>query len=99
MNTIMKIMKSSGHIILKFVGLMLLTCFAHWFLVNTYSYYCVPPTILGAFQAIISLGSPVCQFINMLQYELARHYISIWAAAGTALVTWLVAKNTVVTPT
>jgi len=54
---------------------------------------------LGAFQAIISLGSPVCQFINMLQYELARHYISIWAAAGTALVTWLVAKNTITTST
>jgi|TARA_B110000971_G_C19875414_1_gene438210 hypothetical protein len=97
MGTFLISIKSSGLILLKFTGVILLTCFSHWFLVNTYSYYCVPPTILGVFQSIISLGSPVCQFINMLQYELARHYISIWATVGTALVTWLVAKNTITT--
>ena len=95
MEYLKNIFKSSAIVCLKFSAFMLSTCFAHWFLVNIYSYYCVPPTIMGILQSIISLGSPVCQFVNMLQYELAKHYISIWATAGTALVTWLLAKNTI----
>ena len=86
-------------IILKFIGFVLITVFAHWVLVNMYVTFCAPMSMFGIFKTILNLGSPVCQFINMLQYELARHYISIWATAGTALVTWLVAKNTIVTPT
>ena len=90
-----KLCKNAALIIFKFVGLIMVTCFTHWFLVNSYSYYCVPPTFMGAFQTMISLGSPACQFVNMVQYELAKHYINIWATAGTALVTWVIAKNTV----
>ena len=92
MNTILALMKSSGRVLLKFVGLMFLTCFAHWFLVNTYSYYCVPPTILGAFQAIISLGSPVCQFINLIQYELAKNYMTLWVTGGVATTAFIISK-------
>ncbi len=69
----------------------------HWLLMQIYLFMCVRSGLWGFLTSFITMGSPVCQFINMLQYELARHYISIWATAGTALVTWLVAKNTIVT--
>lgn len=68
------------------------TVFLHWFLVQLYSTYCVPWGIFGLFQTFITLGSPMCQFANTVQYELGRHYITIWVGAGTACVTWLLSN-------
>jgi len=80
--------------IIKFLGVVFSTCFIHWALVNTYCIFCAPPSWFGPISTFISLGSPLCQFINYVQYELAKHYITIWAAAGIALTTWLIAKLT-----
>ena len=64
------------------------TVFIHWFLVQLYSAYCVPYGIFGLLQTFITLGSPMCQFANTVQYELGKHYITIWIGAGTACVSW-----------
>ena len=65
------------------------TVFIHWFLVQLYATYCVPYGIFGILQTFITLGSPMCQFANTVQYELGKHYITIWVGAGTACVTWI----------
>ena len=66
-----------------------LTVFTHWFLVQLYSTYCVQRGVFGLLKTFITLGSPMCQFVNTVQYELGKHYIAIWIGAGTACVTWL----------
>ena len=65
------------------------TVFAHWGLIQMYASMCAPWSLTGLFYTIISLGSPFCHFINAMQMELAKHYVTIWVAAGAGLVVWL----------
>ena len=65
------------------------TVLIHWALVQLYSTYCVPWGFFGLLQTFITLGSPMCQFANTVQYELGKHYITIWVGAGVACVSWL----------
>jgi hypothetical protein len=88
------IVNKFGYVVLHFTGIVFVTGFIHWFLVNLYINYCAPSGIRGILQTFVSLGSPLCQFINMIQYELARHYITIWAAGATAILAWIIAKTT-----
>ena len=66
--------------------------FLHYALINLYIYMCVGSGIFGFFQSIISLGSPVCQFINYLQFELSKYYVTAWAAAAVSAAAWLIGK-------
>lgn len=75
-------------IIIKFSSVVAITVCLHWFLVNSYVYFCAPATIFGVFKTFLSLGSPVCHTVNLLQFELAKHYITIWTGAGIAIVAW-----------
>lgn len=78
--------------IIKFVSVILATVFIHWGLVSLYSYLCVPSGIKGVFYTFLNMGSPVCFFINKIQYELSQNYITIWATAGVSLIAWLISK-------
>ena len=78
--------------ILKFIGVIFTTVFLHWLLVSVYSYICVPRGIEGIYYTFMNLGSPVCYFINKVQYELAKNYITIWTAAGIGIIAWLINK-------
>lgn len=75
-----------------FMAVILTTVWSHWALVNIYVYFCAPPTIWGAVQTLLSLGSPTCHFINSVQLELSKHYITIWASAAIALIAWITSK-------
>ena len=77
----------------KFCGLVLATATVHWALVQFYAYYCAPWSWAGPFTTLLSLGSPVCHFINYVQFELAKHYITIWTLAGGSLVAYLFASK------
>lgn len=88
------IVKKFGTVILHFTGIVFVTGFIHWLLVNLYITHCAPPSISGILYTFVTLGSPLCQFINMVQYELARHYITIWAAGATAIIAWIIATTT-----
>jgi len=81
--------------VFQFSGIVFGTGFIHWILVNLYITQCAPSGIHGILQTFISLGSPLCQFINTVQYELARHYITIWATGATAILSWIIAKTTI----
>jgi hypothetical protein len=91
--TMLTLFKNLCSISLKFMGIVFITCFSHWTLVNIYTGQCAPFGLFGALQTFVNLGSPFCQFINMVQYELARHYITIWTLAGTAIISWFIAKT------
>ena len=67
-----KLFKAFGHFIL----VVFITSFLHWSLVNFYSWNCVDSSWTGALTHIINLGSPFCQFINYIQFEISHKSIS-----------------------
>ena len=82
--------------LIKPIGVFLVTIFSlavcHWILIRTYASYCAPSGWTGPLVAFISLGSPVCQFINHFQLGIASYYITIWAAAATGCLAWAASK-------
>ena len=78
--------------IAMFIFIAILTVFSHWTLVQAYATFCAPWGILGPFKMFMTLGSPTCHFINMIQVELAKHYMTIWISAATACVAWIASK-------
>jgi hypothetical protein len=84
-----KIKKTFGY----FIGFVLLTVLLHWLTVNIYVKMCAPFTLFGVFHTMISMGSPMCHFLNIAQSELTKHYIAIWSSAAIAMGTWLTATG------
>lgn len=78
--------------ILKFISFVLITVFTHWVLVNVYVTFCAPMSMFGILKTVLNLGSPVCQFINLIQYELAKNYMTIWVTAGVATTAYIISK-------
>ena len=85
----LKVKKMLKNPIVIFVAIVFTTVFAHWTLVQGYAYYCAPSGWLGPFKTFLTLGSPMCHFINITQVELAKHYITIWIGAAAGIVTWI----------
>lgn len=75
--------------ILTFCLIICATTTTHWILVQLYNNWCAPFTPWGLVGTLFTLGSPFCQFINHVQYELAKHYIVVWAGAAVAIVVYL----------
>ena len=64
----------------------------HWLLMQIYLFMCVRSGLWGFLTSFITMGSPVCQFINFIQYEISKQYIIIWSTAATTLLAWLMTK-------
>ena len=79
-------------VFLKFISFVLITVFTHWVLVNIYVAFCAPMSIFGIFKTILNLGSPVCQFINLIQFELAKNYMTLWVTGGVATTAFIISK-------
>ena len=83
-------------IVSKPITIMLVSWFTllivQWGLVNIYTHICVPLTWWGIFTSAVSLGSPLCHFINTIQYEITKNYIMLWGTAATITITWIIAK-------
>jgi hypothetical protein len=75
--------------IITFCLIICATTTMHWLLVQSYSHWCAPFTPWGLVGTLFTLGSPLCQFINHVQYELAKHYIVVWASAAVAIVVYI----------
>lgn len=69
------------------VGILSIT---HWGLINIFITFCCNLGIKGIFQNIITLGSPICQLINHVQYLLTTTYIKLIASTAIAISTWIV---------
>ena len=78
--------------ILKPLGIFVTSMFVlstiSWLLANVYVWICAPFTFCGWLSAQLSLGSPICQFINFSQYEIGKYYISFWLSAGVSILTY-----------
>ena len=79
---------------LKFLTVVISLCVLHWVLIHSYVYFCTEFSFWGLLTHFFTMGSPVCQFLNYIQFELSKNYISIWTAAGIAGATWLITKIT-----
>ena len=78
--------------VLTFVLIICATTTMHWTLIQLYNQWCAPFTALGFISTMVTLGSPFCQFINYVQYELAKHYIGVWAGAAVAIIAYVSAN-------
>lgn len=76
-----------------FSSIVFTTVFIHWLLVQIYATYCSAMGLFGFMYTFITLGSPTCHFINLLQFELAKHYITIWMGAGASIMTWILSNK------
>jgi len=82
-------------VIVHFMSVVLLTGVLHWALVSFYSYYCVnTASWAGMFTNILNLGSPFCQFINYVQFEISKYYIVIWASASIGIIAYFIGNKT-----
>ena len=78
--------------LINFIIIITVTSLLHWSLINIYISNCIDASWSGAFTNMVRLGSPFCQFINYSQFELSKHYITIWASAGIAIIAWFITK-------
>ena len=78
--------------VLTFVLIICATTTIHWTLIQLYNLWCAPFTASGFISTMFTLGSPFCQFINYVQYELAKHYIGVWAGAAVAIIAYISAN-------
>ena len=74
---------------LVFISTILLISSIQWILVQLYVSYCCHYSFEGFMINIVSLGSPICHFINTVQYRLSENYIALWIGTGTILITYL----------
>ena len=85
-------MNEISKVIITFLLMVLLTSTLHWTLHVLYSMWCAPHTVKGLLNSFFTLGSPLCQFINHIQFELAKNYITIWTTAGVAVMGYITSK-------
>ena len=82
----------------KPVGVFLLTILAvstlNWLGIQFLATYCATWGWLGPIKNLLSLGSPLCMFVNRVQMELAQYYITIWATAALGTITWITSRFT-----
>ena len=85
--------KEYSELVAKFLGIVFLTSSLHWILVQIYINNCISNTLAGFFTNVLTLGSPFCQFVNFVQFELSKHYVTIWLTTGISLITWFAIKT------
>ena len=66
-------MNDISRAVLPFLIIKLVNSTIHWSLHVLYSMWCAPHTVKGLLTSFFTLGSPLCQFINYIQFELAKH--------------------------
>lgn len=62
----------------------------HWILIYIYVNYCIDLSLYGIIKNVVSLGSPVCNFINHIQLELNKQYTSFWLSSVITVTTFIV---------
>ena len=87
-------MNSIQRAVLIFILIIFMTITLHWLLIHLYISLCAPRTVYGFITSTVTLGSPLCQFINYIQFELAKHYIHLWAGAAIAIITFITTRFT-----
>ena len=84
--------KPFGKPILLFLLIVFPTSSFQWILTYTYNKQCIDLTFYGFIKHTFNLGSPFCQFINFLQFELSKKFVTIWVTAGVTVISLLTSK-------
>lgn len=71
--------------ILIVVATIILVNFAQWISIQFLHTYCSKPGFWGMVENILSLGSPICHFVNNIQYNLSNYYVQLWLTSGLSL--------------
>lgn len=61
-------------IILKYMGIIIITNMLHWISVHVYMNLCAPMTWWGPLYSMVATSSPMCQAVNNIQLELSKTY-------------------------
>ena len=80
-----KLIKYLKKIIIIIFTILLVNLF-HWLSIQFLYNYCSKPGIWGLVDNIFSLGSPVCHFVNNIQYNLSNYYVQLWLTSGLGLI-------------
>ena len=83
-----KFFKYFKKVIIVILTILLVNLF-HWLCIQFIYNYCSKPGLWGMVENLFSLGSPVCHFINNIQYNLSNYYTQIWLTSGIGLIGFL----------
>lgn len=76
------------HPILLFALSVIVLSSTQWILLTFYTSNCMERSLIGLLVNPLSLGSPLCQFVNNAQVTLANHYTTMWMWSATAHFVW-----------
>ena len=88
-NAIVGTLKTLSKPIFIFLATMFIVSSVQWASIRIYASQCAGYGWYGFLTNALTLGSPMCQFINHVQIALADYYVTIWASAATAVITWV----------
>lgn len=74
--------------IILFIYSILTISTLQWVSIRFIASYCAMPGVIGLIFNMMSLGSPICLFVNTLQYTMSTHYLTLWATAATSILTY-----------
>lgn len=80
-----KIIKYSKKVLFVILTILVVNFF-QWFCIQFLYNYCSKPGVWGFIENLLSLGSPLCHFVNYIQYNLSQYYVQLWLNAGIAIV-------------
>ena len=80
-----KLLKCLKKITIIILTILLVNLF-HWLSIQFLYNYCSKPGIWGLVDNIFSLGSPVCHFVNNIQYNLSNYYVQLWITSGLGII-------------
>lgn len=71
-----------------FITILFINLF-QWLCIQFMYNYCSRPGIWGLVENLLSLGSPICHFVNNIQYNLSNYYVQLWLTSGIGLISFL----------
>ena len=75
--------------ILIVIATILLINITQWSCIQFLNTYCSKPGFWGMIENILSLGSPVCHFVNNIQFNLSNYYVQLWISSGVGIISFL----------
>ena len=66
---------------------------AHFGFIQMYINFCTPSSFDQILNIFTYFGSPFCNFLNNVQYNISQHYIAFFSAISTYILTKMFGTN------
>ena len=86
MDTIIEKLKIYSKKIFILIATIFMVNFAQWLCIQFLYNFCSKPGFWGLVENILSLGSPLCHFVNNIQYNLSNYYVQLWITSGLGII-------------